>query len=84
MHPTVVYDHAAAGATARAQAAFADIVAPALELGGTITGEHGVGALKRAMLPGELGESLALHRRIKALFDPDNLLTLGKVLELDP
>jgi glycolate oxidase len=51
---------------------------------GTITGEHGVGALKRAMLPGELGESLALHRRIKALFEPDNLLNPGKVLELDP
>lgn len=81
MHPTVVYDHHDPDATRRARAAFADIVALALELGGTITGEHGVGILKRGLLADELGPSLALQRQIKALFDPDGLFNPGKMLE---
>lgn len=51
------------------------------ELGGTITGEHGVGTLKRAYLPRQLGaDVLALQRRIKLAFDPLGLLNPGKVL----
>ncbi|MCI9889922.1 FAD-binding protein [Micrococcales bacterium 31B] len=53
----------------------------ALTLGGTLTGEHGVGVLKRASLPRELGEvQMDLQRRIKAAFDPQGLLNPGKVL----
>lgn len=53
----------------------------ALELGGSITGEHGVGTLKRHWLETELGaDVLALQRRIKAVFDPDDLLNPGKAL----
>ncbi len=53
----------------------------ALALGGTITGEHGVGLAKRAFLPRELGaEGLALHRQLKSLLDPQGLLNPGKVL----
>jgi glycolate oxidase len=80
MHPTVVYDHHDPDATERARAAFAEIVALAVELGGTCTGEHGVGVLKRDLLPRELGDTLALHRGVKALFDPDDRLNPGKVL----
>lgn len=51
-----------------------------LELGGTLTGEHGVGLLKRAFLKDELGEAQhALQERIKAVFDPHGILNPGKV-----
>jgi glycolate oxidase len=52
-----------------------------LALGGTITGEHGVGVLKRDWLRRELGDlSMDLHRKIKAAFDPAGILNPGKVL----
>lgn len=52
----------------------------ALSLGGTLTGEHGVGLLKRRWLGDEVGnEQLALQRRVKAAFDPLGILNPGKV-----
>jgi glycolate oxidase len=52
----------------------------ALRLGGTLTGEHGVGLLKRRWLGEELGQDqLTLQRQIKAIFDPDGVLNPGKV-----
>jgi glycolate oxidase len=60
-------------------AAAEEVFRTALELGGTITGEHGVGALKRPWLAAELGEpTLAVHRAIKATLDPLGLLNPGK------
>ncbi|MGB9034968.1 MAG: FAD-linked oxidase C-terminal domain-containing protein [Paeniglutamicibacter sp.] len=54
----------------------------ALELGGTLTGEHGIGVLKKRWLGDELGDTqLLLQRRIKAVFDPDGILNPGKVLD---
>lgn len=51
----------------------------ALELGGSITGEHGVGLLKRKHVPRELGSvSMGIHRAIKAVFDPNGILNPGK------
>mgnify|MGYP002717850391 CR=1 FL=1 len=51
-----------------------------LELGGTLTGEHGVGLLKRAFLRDELGDAQhALQAKIKAVFDPHGILNPGKV-----
>jgi glycolate oxidase len=79
MHPTIVYDHADAGAVERARAAFDAILALALDLGGTVTGEHGVGLLKRDAAARELAESLDLQRAIKAAFDPHGLLNPDKV-----
>jgi glycolate oxidase len=59
-----------------AEAVFRDAVA----LGGTITGEHGVGLLKRGFLPIEQAPAaIALQRRIKGLLDPDDLMNPGKV-----
>jgi len=79
-HPVVVFDGADPDACARAQRSFDDIMALGLELGGTITGEHGVGLLKKDWLARELGPvSLEIHRGIKAAFDPLNLLNPGKV-----
>ena len=57
-----------------------DLFGRALALGGTLTGEHGVGLLKRRWLKQELGQTQwELQRGIKELFDPHNLLNPGKV-----
>ncbi|MDT4935166.1 MAG: glycolate oxidase [Pseudonocardiales bacterium] len=80
-HPLVVYDATDADATARARQAFGAVMDLALTLGGTITGEHGVGRLKKAWLPAYLGaDVMALTRRIKDALDPDGILNPGAVL----
>ncbi|MGV8884035.1 MAG: FAD-binding oxidoreductase [Microbacteriaceae bacterium] len=57
-----------------------DMFQAALRLGGTLTGEHGVGLLKRRWLEDELGsEQLELQRSIKRVFDPEGILNPGKV-----
>ncbi|MEV6165963.1 FAD-linked oxidase C-terminal domain-containing protein [Streptomyces sp. NPDC052052] len=79
-HPVVCFDHTDADESRRARESFDEIMALGLELGGTITGEHGVGVLKKEWLARELGEvSVELHRGIKAVFDPLGLLNPGKV-----
>lgn len=83
LHPNVVFDAADAQQTERAQQAFADIMAIGLELGGTVTGEHGVGMLKRDWLAREIGEtSLRVHRDLKRVLDPQGILNPGKVFTL--
>jgi glycolate oxidase len=53
-----------------------------LELGGTITGEHGVGVLKKEWLEKELGPvGLRVHREIKAVLDPSGILNPGRVFD---
>ncbi|HET8724783.1 MAG TPA: FAD-linked oxidase C-terminal domain-containing protein [Anaeromyxobacteraceae bacterium] len=64
----------------RADAAVADILRAAVDLGGTITGEHGVGLAKRDFLAYEQGEAVvSLERRLKTLFDPLGILNPGKM-----
>jgi glycolate oxidase len=78
LHCNVLYDDAAA--RPRVDAAVAAILRAAIELGGTITGEHGVGLAKRDFLELEQGRELvALQRRIKAVFDPLGILNPGKI-----
>jgi glycolate oxidase len=80
-HPLIVYDASDPDQSARAQLAFGEIMELAISLGGTITGEHGVGRLKKAWLPAYLGpDVLALTRRIKDALDPDGILNPGAVL----
>ncbi|MGC5342177.1 FAD-binding oxidoreductase [Streptomyces sp. DT171] len=80
-HPVVCFDPADADETRRARDSFDEIMALGLELGGTITGEHGVGVLKKDWLARELGEvGVELHRNIKRAFDPLGLLNPGKVV----
>jgi glycolate oxidase len=77
MHPTIVF---ARGEEKSARAAFDEIVATALDLGGTITGEHGVGSLKRAWLDRELDDGARrLHRTLRDALDPANRFNPGKV-----
>jgi len=83
MHPTVVFDASDAAQSAHAQAAFGEIMDLGLELGGTITGEHGVGVLKREWLAREVGAvSLDVHRAVKRALDPAGLLNPGKIFAL--
>ncbi|MFI0896685.1 FAD-binding oxidoreductase [Streptomyces sp. NPDC020983] len=79
-HPVVCFDRHDADETRRARESFDQIMALGLELGGTITGEHGVGLLKREWLAREVGRTgMELQRGIKAVFDPKGLLNPGKV-----
>ena len=80
-HPLVTFDRRDAAAVARAEAAFGEVMDVALALGGTITGEHGVGTLKRGWLGAQVGEDvLDLTRRIKDALDPLGILNPGKVI----
>ncbi|HET9760786.1 MAG TPA: FAD-linked oxidase C-terminal domain-containing protein [Nocardioidaceae bacterium] len=85
MHPTVVIDRDDPGGVRRALEAFEAVMELGLRLGGTTTGEHGVGTLKRHWLEREIGPTgAALHRQIRAVFDPEGLLNPGKVLDPAP
>ena len=81
LHPCFFFAAGDADSRHRAEQAFDDLVHVALRLGGTITGEHGVGSLKRRWLPQELGEpEMARQRAVKAVFDPLGIMNPGKVL----
>jgi glycolate oxidase len=80
MHPTVCFDGTDADERDRAYGAFDDILELGLSLGGTITGEHGVGNIKVDWLEREIGPvALDVHRAIKDALDPQGLLNPGKV-----
>lgn len=77
-HPTIVYDASDPKEAARAQAAFADIMHSAIALGGTITGEHGIGRFKQPFLAEYLGpEVMEVSERIKRALDPKGILNPG-------
>jgi glycolate oxidase len=80
-HPLIVVPRGDEAARERAARAFDEIMYAAIALGGTITGEHGVGRTKKSALPEQLGpEVLELTRRVKAALDPDGILNPGAVL----
>jgi len=80
-HPLVVFDRNDAGATKRAEVAFGMVMDLALELGGVVTGEHGIGTLKLPWLKAQLGDDvLDLTRRIKQTLDPLGILNPGKAI----
>jgi glycolate oxidase len=82
LHPTFLTDERDKDEMHRVESAMKEIFAFALSLGGTITGEHGVGLAKKAFLGSQLGDaSSALMRRIKASLDPGNLLNPGKIFD---
>ncbi|MBB3052958.1 glycolate oxidase [Prauserella isguenensis] len=81
LHPLLSTPPGDDAARERAQEAFHDIIRDALELGGTVTGEHGVGLLKKDGLGLELdGEVVAMHRAVKTALDPHGILNPGKVI----
>ncbi|MEU3097295.1 FAD-linked oxidase C-terminal domain-containing protein [Streptomyces sp. NPDC006967] len=79
-HPTVCFDATDPEESRRARESFDEIMALGLELGGTITGEHGVGVLKKEWLARELGPvGLEMQRSVKKVFDPLGILNPGKL-----
>jgi glycolate oxidase len=81
MHPSVFFDVADEASVAEAKDAFAEIMQLGLDLGGTITGEHGIGYLKRDWLVRELdADAQGLQSAIKASVDPLGILNPGKML----
>lgn len=80
-HPLIVFDSADADQAGRAQQAYDEIMQLAIGLDGTITGEHGVGRLKKPWLGAYLGpDVLALNQRVKDALDPQGILNPGAVL----
>ncbi|MCB0928092.1 MAG: FAD-binding protein [Mycobacterium sp.] len=80
-HPLIVFDPTDADMTRRAELVFGEIMDLAVGLGGTITGEHGVGRLKKPWLAGQIGpEAMELNRRVKAALDPDGILNPGALI----
>ncbi|HEX3650189.1 MAG TPA: FAD-linked oxidase C-terminal domain-containing protein, partial [Pseudonocardiaceae bacterium] len=81
LHPLLITPTDDDDAKHRAQQAFREIIAEAIELGGTVTGEHGVGLLKRDGLRAEIGPDVfALNRAVKDALDPAHIFNPGKVL----
>ncbi|MFI5262243.1 MAG: FAD-binding oxidoreductase [Candidatus Limnocylindrales bacterium] len=81
LHPTFVVDRDDPTAEARINAARGRIYRVALDLGGTITGEHGTGVAKRAYLEAQRGpDAMRVMRALKAALDPQGILNPGKVL----
>jgi len=85
LHPTFLTNEKNAEEMQRVEEAMKEIFACAVELGGTITGEHGVGLAKKAFLPGAVSElNVGVMRRMKAAFDPHGILNPGKVFDSEP
>lgn len=81
LHPNILFDKRDPEQWAKVEKMVAEEFAIALELGGTLSGEHGVGTLKRPYLERALGSvSVSIQKQIKHVFDPFNILNPGKVL----
>ena len=84
LHPLILYDANDPLQLERVELCGAEILKLCVELGGCLTGEHGVGIEKRDLMRTQFSEAdLAQQMRIKAVFDPDWLLNPGKVFPLD-
>lgn len=77
LHPTIIFDIQDEGSRRRAEQAFDRIVRAAIELEGTITGEHGIGSIKASYLKWQMDPlALSLSREIERVFDPNRILAL--------
>ncbi len=83
LHPTFLTNERDHEEMHRVEAALVEIVEETIRLGGTVTGEHGVGLAKKAFLKQQLGEgSYELMRTVKKALDPQGLLNPGKIFDL--
>ena len=84
LHPLVMFDINKPGEMEKAERAGEDILKLCVEVGGCLTGEHGVGIEKRDLMPVQFGEAdLAQQMRVRAVFDPAWLLNPAKVFPLE-
>ena len=80
LHPMVLFDSAKPGDLEKAEAFGADILRACVDLGGVLSGEHGIGVEKRDLMPYQFEPNdLEQQQRLKCAFDPDELLNPGKV-----
>jgi glycolate oxidase len=83
LHPMILTDSSDEEEMKRVAQAMDEISIRAVELGGTLTGEHGIGIAKREMMPFELGEAaMEITRNIKKVFDPHNIVNPDKVVRI--
>ena len=80
LHPLIMYDANKPGELERTEEFGAEILKLCVEVGGVLTGEHGVGVEKRDLMPVQFGEDdLNQQQRVKCAFDPTQILNPGKV-----
>jgi len=80
LHPTFLTDERNADEMHRVEEAFKELFAEAIRLGGTITGEHGVGLAKKAFLPAQAGDAqMRVMRELRRVLDPHGILNPGKM-----
>jgi glycolate oxidase len=85
LHPTCLTDERDAGEIKRVEKAFDEIYDETIKLGGTVTGEHGVGLAKKGFLEKMIKvPALDAMRKIKQAWDPNNVLNPGKIISLSP
>lgn len=85
LHPTIICDERDHDEMRRVELAIEEIFRVALDLGGTLSGEHGIGAAKKQFLEMEFGtDGVAIMRAVKDALDPKGILNPGKMFEADP
>ncbi|MBI5215063.1 MAG: FAD-binding protein [Ignavibacteriae bacterium] len=85
LHPNYLTDSRDKEAFARAEKAVIEVEEGAINLGGTITGEHGVGLYKKRLLEKMVGSpSVQMMRTLKQMMDPNNIMNPGKIFDLKP
>jgi glycolate oxidase len=85
LHPTCLTDERNPEEMHRVEAAFKEIFDETIRLGGTITGEHGIGVAKKAFLPKFAGDvPMRVMRELRRILDPNGILNPGKVLDVPP
>ncbi|HUL44891.1 MAG TPA: FAD-linked oxidase C-terminal domain-containing protein [Bacteroidota bacterium] len=85
LHPNYLTNERDPAEFSRAERTVFEVEEAAIELGGTITGEHGVGLYKKRLLEKMVGSpSVTMMRTLKAMMDPNNILNPGKVFDMKP
>ncbi|GEN33965.1 glycolate oxidase subunit GlcD [Aneurinibacillus danicus] len=80
LHPNIICDKSDREEMRRVEQAVAEIFKAAIELGGTLSGEHGIGTMKAPFMEMELGAvGLDMMKRIKKVWDPNNIMNPGKI-----
>ena len=85
LHPMILFDERAPGEVERAKAVNEELLRACLALGGSVTGEHGIGVDKAQSMPLQFADAdLAFMARLRRVFDPDTIMNPGKLLPSHP